>query len=283
MNIPGIKRRVISIVFICVFVISGYTQSDVKPIGYDVFYKELAPYGQWINSPSYGGYVWVPAAGAGFYPYATNGHWAYSDYGWTWISDFSWGWCAFHYGRWDYDSFVGWLWIPGEQWAPAWVVWVSLPGYYGWAPMGYGYNVHGGYSHSRIPPQRYKLVKNKDFTAVEVYKYCVLPSENINLLSKASFINDQSDTSDGTKTFYKGPSQKDVEERSGRPVKKAVIKPALKPQQDIDDKGIITNYRPDVIKPSKLSTLAPATVYKMEQVDPIDERSVKTHPTPYKP
>src|ERR1043165_9695789 len=72
-------------------------------VSFQVFYDELSPYGTWINHPSYG-YVWTPALGAGFFPYASNGYWVWTDYGWPWVSNDPWGWAPFHYGRWDYDE-----------------------------------------------------------------------------------------------------------------------------------------------------------------------------------
>lgn len=54
-----------------------------------IFYDELSPYGNWMNSPQYG-YVWVPNVAPGFTPYGTNGYWAYTEDGWTWISNYAW-------------------------------------------------------------------------------------------------------------------------------------------------------------------------------------------------
>jgi hypothetical protein len=51
------------------------------------------------------------------------------------VSDHVWGDIPFHYGRWVYDPFDGWLWIPGYVWSPAWVVWRGGGGYTGWFPM----------------------------------------------------------------------------------------------------------------------------------------------------
>ena len=65
------------------------------------------------------------------------GHWAYdSDY--TWVSDYDWGWAPFHYGRWVYAAGPGWEWIPGREYAGAWVSWrygVDDWAYVGWAPL----------------------------------------------------------------------------------------------------------------------------------------------------
>src|SRR5258708_24450962 len=47
-------------------------------------------------------------------------------------------WACYHYGSWLYDPAYGWVWIPGTEWAPAWVVWREAPDYIGWAPCGPG-------------------------------------------------------------------------------------------------------------------------------------------------
>src|SRR4249919_932696 len=95
-------------------------------VSYQSFYDEMSPYGRWIDYPGYG-YVWMPSVAYGFKPYATNGHWVYTDMGWAWNSDYPWGWAAFHYGRWFYDGSFGWMWMPGQEWAPAWVSWRKSP------------------------------------------------------------------------------------------------------------------------------------------------------------
>jgi len=113
---------------------------DLSLLSYNDFYQNLAPYGQWIEDAEYG-YVWSPEVDGNFRPYYTNGHWAMTDYGNTWISDYPWGWACFHYGRWTYSSYYGWLWAPGQHWGPAWVDWRNGNGFYGWAPLSPGYSL----------------------------------------------------------------------------------------------------------------------------------------------
>jgi len=109
-------------------------------VSYQTFYDNLAPYGQWVNDPQYGN-VWVPNEGGDFRPYGTRGHWVMTDYGNTWVSDDPWGWACYHYGRWTYDPYYGWIWIPGYEWAPAWVSWRYGGGYCGWiTPSPAAYN-----------------------------------------------------------------------------------------------------------------------------------------------
>lgn len=114
--------------------------------------QDLAPYGTWIDDPSYGR-VWVPDArvvGSDFTPYASAGHWAL-DQGenWVWVSDYPFGNVVFHYGRWVWTSTAGWAWIPGLQYAPAWVAWrtpVDGYAYVGWAPYPPSWVWFGGIS-----------------------------------------------------------------------------------------------------------------------------------------
>jgi len=103
---------------------------------YQTFYDQLAPYGAWVAMDPYG-YVWQPAAtlhDLAWRPY-TLGHWAYTDDGWTWMSDEPFGWITYHYGRWMRTHTLGWVWTPGDQWAPAWVSWRYGNDFVGWAPL----------------------------------------------------------------------------------------------------------------------------------------------------
>ncbi len=59
----------------------------------------------------------------------------YTDAGWTWVSEEPFGWATYHYGRWVRLRRIGWVWVPGEEWAPAWVSWRTSKNYVGWAPL----------------------------------------------------------------------------------------------------------------------------------------------------
>jgi len=101
---------------------------------YNDFYEYLSPYGVWVHDTPYG-YVWIPRhVGQHWRPY-TYGRWAWTNYGWTWVSYHEWGWVPFHYGRWGWDNRLGWFWVPGSVWAPAWVSWRWSNLYIGWCPL----------------------------------------------------------------------------------------------------------------------------------------------------
>lgn len=103
----------------------------------DQFYDPLGQYGTWVDFDGHGR-CWRPNdVGADWRPYS-DGSWEWTDAGWYWNSDEPWGWACCHYGSWDYAPNMGWVWIPGTQWAPAWVTWRYNDNYIGWAPCGPG-------------------------------------------------------------------------------------------------------------------------------------------------
>ncbi|TIX08865.1 MAG: hypothetical protein E5V46_24540, partial [Mesorhizobium sp.] len=89
-------------------------------------------YGGWRTSSRFGE-VWVPSVRPEWRPY-TEGRWVWTDEGWYWESAEPFGGIVFHYGRWAYDPELGWVWIAGYKWAPAWVVWRQGSDDIGWAP-----------------------------------------------------------------------------------------------------------------------------------------------------
>lgn len=112
----------------------GYDE-PAGEVDLDTFYRELAPYGDWFTHPRWGT-VWRPHVDPDWRPY-TRGHWANSEeHGWVWVAEEEWGWAPFHYGRWAFDEDEDeWLWIPGTEWAPAWVMWRQSDDFVGWAPL----------------------------------------------------------------------------------------------------------------------------------------------------
>ncbi len=103
-----------------------------------VFFNALDSAGEWFDSDRYG-FVWRPYAAvkdSAWRPYA-DGHWIYTVYGWTWMSNEPFGWAVYHYGRWIQITGTGWVWVPGSDWAPAWVAWRwhRPREYIGWAPL----------------------------------------------------------------------------------------------------------------------------------------------------
>lgn len=123
--------------FGCVAWLEGPLPAGAHPhynAGLPPFHHDLSPWGDWLRVEPWG-WVWTPwDVEPGWRPY-TDGRWVWTDLGWTWVSERPWGWAPFHYGRWTYEPYYGWLWVPGTVWAPAWVAWRQGHGWIGWAPL----------------------------------------------------------------------------------------------------------------------------------------------------
>jgi hypothetical protein len=117
-----------------------------QPLDLAAAEKVLSPYGHWVDTPEYGR-VWVPGGvGADWQPYG-DGQWAYTDWGWSFVGGAPWGWVGYHYGRWGWLDDIGWFWVPGFVWGPAWVSWRYYSGYICWSPFPpHGWHgLHGGH------------------------------------------------------------------------------------------------------------------------------------------
>lgn len=115
--------------------------------GWSVDYRSsLGGYGEWVWVDGLGS-VWRPWVAADWRPY-THGRWVWTSYGWTWVAYEPWGWLPHHYGSWALAS-AGWVWVPGYEYRPAHVVWVTSGSYVGWypsAPTGWSHH-HRGFRH----------------------------------------------------------------------------------------------------------------------------------------
>jgi len=153
----------------------------------DFFYDALDPYGDWVQVDGYG-YAFRPKLGRdpGWRPY-TDGGWVYTDYGWTWRSDEPFGWATYHYGRWARAPRLGWIWVPGTEWGPAWVSWRKSDDYVGWAPLppdawsSSGFNA-GVDSYYDIGPGMYAFVRTGDFGESTYRGRVVAPEQNVTII-----------------------------------------------------------------------------------------------------
>jgi hypothetical protein len=176
----GVDMRIwaaLVIVVSCGACAVGVDPNLSNPTDTSYFYGQLAPYGHWTDNATYGP-VWTPGSVAvGWRPYF-YGHWGYTEpEGWVWQSDEEWGWATYHYGRWFNEGGV-WYWVPGGQWAPAWVAWRSGEGYYGWAPLpptvGFEAGV-GLVGYTDPSPDWYCFVGGSDFVAPDL-RGVILPA-----------------------------------------------------------------------------------------------------------
>jgi len=143
------------------------------------FYTELAPYGSWIEV-DYGVVVWRPTIiRTNWTPYNV-GRWVWTYDGWYWDSYEPFGHVTYHYGRWYYDDYYGWLWYPDYEWAPAWVEWRYDNNYIGWAPLHpyavFSVSVGIYFTNTYYTPYSYwNYVNYVNFCDPYVYNYYVEP------------------------------------------------------------------------------------------------------------
>ena len=252
MSMKMISNRLLSVLSLTLLVTfflpagKASAQYDNQYVSYNDFYQDLAPYGQWIEDGQYG-YVWSPDVDESFRPYYTNGYWAMTDYGNTWVSSYSWGWACFHYGRWTYDNYYGWLWIPGQDWGPAWVSWRYGGGYYGWAPLGPGYEFGDNYSPYSCPNDWWVFIPPQYLYTGGYYHYWYGPRGNSEIIHNTELQNNT--YRNNNITYVGGPRAHDVEQITHKPVQVFKINNSTNLNTRVHD-NVIKMYRPAQIRPA---------------------------------
>lgn len=155
------------------------------------FYTELSPYGSWIEV-DYGVVVWRPTIiRVNWMPYQM-GNWVWTYDGWYWDSYEPFGFITYHYGRWYYDDYYGWLWYPDYEWAPAWVEWRYDNNYIGWAPLhpyaSFSISIGIFWSNTYYSPyHHWHFVTFNYFCDPYVYNYYVEPGYKYRIYSGTKY------------------------------------------------------------------------------------------------
>jgi hypothetical protein len=217
------------------------------------FYDSLSPYGRWVELSPYG-LVWLPdGLGPGWSPYS-QGFWTYSDYGWTWVDQEPWGWAPFHYGRWWLDPQYAWVWIPGTEWAPAWVAWRESDAYVAWAPL--PPTIHwsltvplhsGGSDVAALPTSWWNVARPYDLLDTGLRNRLVPTSDKVTALARTE--DRTRITVAGDRPFNEGVSVNWIESRLGRTVPRyrVVDAPEGGPNKSgVVDAGSVALFRPDL-------------------------------------
>ena len=209
-----------------------------EPESYDTFYRRLEPYGAWRETSDYG-YVWQPqrAQGSGDWrPYA-DGRWAYTDAGWTWVSEEPFGWATYHYGRWIRLRNVGWVWVPGEEWAPAWVSWRTSDEYVGWAPLPpeARFDRRRGIqrwadSYYDIDADEYVFVPNAAIGSPRLVREVVPVERNVTIVNQT--INVTNITYNNVTIVNEGPDYEHLRARSRHPIERLRLERRFNAQAD---------------------------------------------------
>jgi hypothetical protein len=200
---------------------------------YGLFYSKLEPHGDWMETSDYG-YVFRPreAERSTWRPY-TNGRWVYTDAGCTWVSEESFGWATYHYGRWTRIRNIGWVWIPGDEWAPAWVSWRKSDSYVGWAPLppearfDHGTGIHNwADNYYDIGPENYSFVQTREFGSSRVERAVVPVQQNLTIVNQTSNVTNI--TYNNTTIINQGPNYDEIRTRTAEPMQR------LKLERDVN-------------------------------------------------
>ncbi len=193
----------------------------------DFFYTALDPYGDWDEVEGYGP-VFLPREAQqdrSWRPY-TDGEWVRSEQGWTWRSNEPHGWATGHYGRWVRHTREGWMWVPGSEWAPAWVSWRKSDTHIGWAPLppeahsGRGFNASVD-EYYDIGARNYNFVQRERFGAGRTYLGRIVePDRNVTIIQNTVNVTNITyrNSGSGTVIVNEGPDINFVNARAAVPV-----------------------------------------------------------------
>ncbi|MET4082397.1 hypothetical protein ABIB40_002355 [Pedobacter sp. UYP30] len=231
-----------------------HSNSNDGNVSLQTFYDELSPYGTWIQDPQYG-YVWRPDVDQSeFRPYYTQGRWAMTEYGNTWVSNYDWGWAPFHYGRWVYNNYRQWIWLPGTTWGPAWVDWRSGGGYYGWAPMGPSININISFGRRyALPNYCWNFIPRRSIYNNYYPRYNY--GRNNVYIRNTTIINNTYVYN--RRTYYGGPSKSDIRRATNRDVTVYGINRTSRPGASEVDNRAVNIYRPRPERGESNRTSAP--------------------------
>jgi hypothetical protein len=126
----------------------------------------------------------------------------------------------YHYGTWYLDPDLGWVWVPGYVWAPAWVVFRTGPDYIGWTPVAPGFSIGmsfdaGAYSGPFV------YVSTSHFCAPSVGRYVVPEAQARTIVRRTRIVNNL--TIQNNIVVNRGPDPGVIGRASGRSIRAVKI------------------------------------------------------------
>ena len=238
--------------------VQGEQPSESNEEDYDVFYSRLSSDdGSWVEAGNYG-YCFRPRVAGDWRPYR-DGHWVWTDRGWYWDSNERFAWATYHYGRWINVGGTGWCWVPGHQWAPAWVSWRESDEHVGWAPLPPEANisVHVGISswsdsYYGIGPSAYTFIGYSHWSAPSYAQYVEPPERNVEIITQTKNVTNIVTNNNVINNF--GPPVQTVATRTNQNIQQ--VKIAMNPAT-----GGNPNYG-QTLQGNQLNVVAPPPTLK---------------------
>jgi hypothetical protein len=272
-------KWVLVVVGLLVFGVAG---SPSQPgVSFEVFYSSLGSHGEWISCDA-GVYAWRPAGVAVDWRPYYQGQWCWTDDGWYWTSDEPWAWATYHYGRWYCDDSYGWVWIPGYDWAPAWVEWRYGGGCVGWAPLSpyavfdMSFGIHYG-SYWITPYFWWSFVDCRHIGNPYVNHYVYGSEYNTRYIGRTRSAG--SVRQSGGRVVTRGPDRDYVEQRGNIHLEKTEIRDVADHPVDrlVRDGGRerVEVYRPKIDdREDRNASVRPDRVYQADRRISLDTRGI---------
>lgn len=211
-------KKTFLVLFAITFIIGAELNAKPHPgVSFNFFYSTLRPYGEWIEIDA-DLYAWRPMNVSHRWKPYMEGRWSWTRHGWYWDSYEPFGWAVYHYGRWHFDDYYGWIWIPDYEWGPAWVEWRYSDNYIGWAPLppyasfhiDFGIRFSIGWSASH---NWWNFVPYNRFCDYRVNRYIIDSRKTSKIFSKTKYRNNY--YYDRDRIVNGGIDRRFVEDRGG--------------------------------------------------------------------
>ena len=216
-------------------------------------------------------------------PYA-NGQWVYSDQGWYFKANTPQEDLTTHYGRWTQDENLGWVWLPGKTYSPAWVDWRQNDDYVAWAPIPPATYIENDAVNvkEQINENRYTIVEKKSMMEPSVYKYRYQYVENKNKIMIKEMKKIDGVMIKEKTVINKGPDVTDIEKKTGKKIEVVKINKVEKKEDSGVKDNTINVYHPEfkkvkeaknepVSKPEKLVSYKDAKKITKEEKQELKE------------
>jgi len=227
------KQLMIVLMLLVGFTTFTEAKSSKQINAYGSFYSHLAPYGVWMEFDD-GLVAWRPTIMRRSWAPYSMGRWIWTEYGWYWDSYESFGYITYHYGRWFYDDYYGWIWIPDYDWAPAWVEWRYDDSYIGWAPLPpyavFSVNLGIHFTFDYVTPYNHWHFVNYNYMCDPyVYNHYVGSKYKYRIFSKTKYRNDYG-YSNG-RIINRGLDVSEVRSRSGQDIRQRNLQQVSDPRE----------------------------------------------------
>lgn len=213
-----------------------------------------------------------------------NGQWVYTDEGWYFKANTPQEDLTTHYGRWTRDDNLGWVWLPGKTFAPAWVDWRQNEDYVAWTPIPPATYIENGAVNIKeeINENRYTIVEKKSMMEPSVYKYRYQYVENKNKIMIKEMTKSDGVMIKEKTVINKGPDVTDIEKKTGKKIEVVKVKKVKTKEESGITKDGINVYTPElkkskekknehVSKPEKLVSYKDAKKITKEEKEELKE------------